>query len=252
MTQRPPKPFGRSPAARHLSERRLHHSGRMPFAALVSGALLAGASLPAPFGPLALVGFVPLLRALLAPRPLRLAFRDGFVAGLLFFGIGFGWVLRAQVGGGLALPLAFAVTIPLLSLGFGAFALAVAGLARRSPRAALAAAPGLWVALEFARSQEWLLLPIPWNHLGYALADWPALAGGACVFGVYGLSAWIVAVNAGFVLWPRLPAEARAALAGALALPLALAPATRAIEPASGSLRVAAVQPDIPDSARRV
>ncbi len=223
----------------------------MPLAALVSGALLAGASLPAPFGPLAFVGFTPLLRSLLRRRPLRLAFRDGFLAGLLFFGVGFGWVFQSQVGGGLALPLAFALAIPVLSLSFGVFALAVAALARRSPPLALAAAPGFWVAIEFARSQEWLLA-VPWNHVGYAIADWPSLVQSASVFGVYGLSAWIVAVNAGLVLWPRIPAPARCALALLLAAPLAPAFQSGRPETASGSLRVAAVQPAIDERERHV
>jgi apolipoprotein N-acyltransferase len=223
----------------------------MPVAALVSGALLAGASLPAPLGPLAFVGFVPLLRALLEARPLRFAFRDGFLAGLLFFGVGFGWAFQSEAGGGLALPLAFAVAIPVLAIGFGGFGLAVAALARRSPRLALAAAPGFWVAIEFARAQEWLLT-VPWNHVGYAIADWPSLAQSASVFGVYGLSAWIVAVNAGLVLWPRIPAPARCALALLLALPLTPAFWSGWPEAGSGSLRIAAVQPDIAERERHV
>ena len=183
----------------------------MPTAALLTGALLAGASLPLPIGPLAFVGLAPLLRALVQPRSLGVAFRDGLVAGLLFFGIGFGWVFQSQVGGGLSLPLAYALAIPLLSTSFGVFALATAWVARRSRGLALAATPGLWVGIEFARSQEWLLA-VPWYHLGYALADWPSLVQGASVFGLYGLSAWIVAVNAGLVGMSRLSAPARCVL----------------------------------------
>jgi apolipoprotein N-acyltransferase len=221
----------------------------MPVAAFVSGALLAGASLPAPLGALAFVGLAPLLRALLPARPLRCALRDGFVAGLLFFGAGFAWVFQSEVGGGLALPLAFAVTIPLLALGFGLFALAIAALARRSPRLALCAAPGLWVSFEFARSQDWMF-SIPWNHLGYALADQPFLAQGAGWFGVYGLSAWIVAVNAGLVLWPRVGPALRGALAVGLLAPLAAGLAGDAPARDGASLRIAAVQPALAEHER--
>ena len=223
----------------------------MPVAALVSGALLACASLPAPFGPLAFVGLVPLLRALLRSRPLRIAFRDGFLAGLLFFGVGYGWVFQSRVGGGLALPVAFVIAIPLVSLSFGTFALALAALARLSPRVALAAAPGLWVGIEFARSQEWLLA-VPWSHLAYAIADRPSLVQSASVFGVYGLSAWIVAVNAGLVLWPRISPAARCALALLLAAPLAPAFQSGLPDADTGSLRVAAVQPAIDERERHV
>jgi apolipoprotein N-acyltransferase len=227
----------------------------MPVAALATGALLAGASFPACFGPLAFVGLVPLLGALLRVRSLPRAFRDGFLAGLLFFGVSFCWVLWSKVGGGLALPLAFAIGIPLLASGFGVFALAVAWIARGSPVLALAAAPGLWVGTEFARSQGWLL-SIPWNHLGYALADWPFLVQGASVAGVYGLSAWIVGVNAGFVLLPRISPRARLALVTALATPLALGPGALGAPEGpetqrnTDSLRVAAVQPALDERER--
>jgi apolipoprotein N-acyltransferase len=228
----------------------------MPVAALLSGALLAGASLPACLGPAAFVGLVPLLRALVrADRSSPAAFRDGFVAGLVFFGVGFVWVLGSRVGGGLALPVTYALVIPLLASGLGLFALAVAWIARGSAALALAAAPGLWVAFEFARSQDWLF-GIPWHLLGYTLADSPFLAQGASWFGVYGLSAWIVAVNGGLVLAPRLPRGPRLALAAALAAPLAAGLGTLGDDaPAAtggDALRVAAVQPAIEEHERHV
>ena len=176
---------------------------RAMLAALLSGALLAGACLPAPFGPVVFAALVPLLRRLLGPLSLTRAFAEGCAAGVVFFGVGFGWVFQSEIGGGLALPLAYVVAIPLLATSFGAFALATAWLARASPRLALAAAPGLWVAIEYARAQEWLL-SVPWTQLGYALGDRPALIQSASVFGLYGLSAWIVAVNAGLLLLPRM------------------------------------------------
>jgi apolipoprotein N-acyltransferase len=126
----------------------------------------------------------------------------------VYFGVGFGWVPQAT-SSGLA---AYLLALPLLAAVFGGFAALVAALGRRSPRLALAAAPGLWVALEYARSQEWVL-SVPWAHLGYGLAEWPVLVQGASCFGLYGLSFWIVATNAGWLLLPRLPARLRAAAA---------------------------------------
>ena len=226
----------------------------MPVAALLSGALLAGASLPVPLGPLGFVGLVPLLRTLVRGPRLALAFRDGFLAGLLFFGVGFGWVFQSEVAGGLAPALGYALGIPLLSIGFGLFAVGVAWIARRSPGLALAAAPGLWAGIEFARSQDWWPT-LPWNHLGYAIADWPLLVQGASVFGLYGLSAWMVGVNAWLVGVRRMPVAAGVALALALAAPLALALPlllSPGAEVAVERLRVAAVQPVIEEGRRHV
>jgi apolipoprotein N-acyltransferase len=184
-------------------------------------------------------------------RPLRLAFRDGFLAGLPYWGIGWGWVFQSQAGSDPALPIAFLLAIPLLASTVGGFALAIAWIARRSPRLALAAAPGIWATIEYARSQEWVIA-VPWNHLGYAIGDWPTLAQGASVFGLYGLSAWIVAVNAGLVLLPRLAPAARALVVAALSLPLL--PGLMLPAPAEGeaSLRVAAVQPFVGEDERHV
>jgi apolipoprotein N-acyltransferase len=218
-------------------------------AALASGVLLGVATLPGPFGPLAFVGFLPLLRAVARGLPPRRAAAAGFSAGLVYFGIGFGWVPLASGG----LP-AYLLALPLLAAVFGVFALLVAALARRSAPLALAAAPGLWVALEYGRSQEWLL-SVPWAHLGYGLADWPLLAEGASVAGLYGLSFWIVAANAGWLLLPRLPLPARGLGALLLLAPLAPGLASEvggAIRPpgAAPSFRVAAVQPAIPEPDR--
>jgi apolipoprotein N-acyltransferase len=157
------------------------------------------------------------------------------------------------VGGGLALPVTYLLVIPLLASGLGLVALGVAWIARRSPACALAAAPGLWVGFEYARSQDWLFA-IPWHHLGYALAEPAFLAQSASVFGVYGLSAWVVAVNGALVLAPRLGPRARLALAAALAVPLGsgVLGAGGAATSAAESLRVAAVQPAIDEHERHV
>jgi apolipoprotein N-acyltransferase len=227
----------------------------MPVAALLSGALLAGAGLPVPVGPVAFVALVPLLRALLEAPPLGRAFRDGLLVGLVFFGVGFGWGLGSDVGGGLAPPLAYVLAVPMLASGIGLFAVAVAWIARRGPRLALAAAPGLWIGIEFLRSQDWGL-PIPWLHLGYALADQPFLMQGASLFGLYGLSAWIVAVNAGCLALRRLPAAGTLGLGLLLGAPLALGlPLLSAAGLEAGPddrLRVAAVQPAIAERERHV
>jgi apolipoprotein N-acyltransferase len=224
----------------------------MTHAALLTGALLAGASVPAAAGPLAFVALVPLLRALAGGPPPSRAFGAGFLAGLVYFGVAFGWVVGAEVGG-LGPVAVYAFGVPTLAAGTGLFAAAVALVARRSRGLALTAAPGLWVTVEFMRSEDWAL-GIPWSHLGYALADHPALVQGASVFGLYGLSAWIVSVNAGLLGMARLRGAARVSLAAALSAPLALGlPLLGAAdEPGAARLRVAAVQPALAERERHV
>jgi len=231
--------------------RGLLRATEMPLAALLSGASLAAASAPLPLGPLAFVALVPLLREAVRRPAYGRALRDGFLAGLVFFGLAFGWAFQSTVGGGLALPLAYALAIPLLASSVALFTLAVTWLARGSPLLALAAAPGLWVGVEYARAQEWLLA-VPWNQLGYALADTPFLAQGASLAGLYGLSFWVVAVNAGLVALPRLAPGPRLALAAALALPLPLGFGAFGEAPREDVLRLAAVQPALEERERHV
>jgi apolipoprotein N-acyltransferase len=54
-------------------------------------------------------------------------------------------------------------------------------------------APFLWVGLEYVRS--FLLSGFPWESLGYSQFDWLQLIQISDMFGVYGVSALIVAVN---------------------------------------------------------
>jgi apolipoprotein N-acyltransferase len=197
------------------------------------------------------VGFIPLLRAIARGLPPAGAARAGFLAGCAVFGLVFGWVPFADVGGRIPLHLAYLLVIPALAALFALFAFLVAALARRAPALALASAPGLWVALEYARSQEWVIA-VPWGHLGYGLAEWPALAQGARFAGLYGLSFWIVAVNAGLLLAPRLGRLPRALLGAALVAPVA--PGLALLAPAPGTtgdvVRVGAVQPAVPEAER--
>jgi apolipoprotein N-acyltransferase len=177
--------------------------------------------------------------------------RAGLLAGVLFFGIGFGFVPFAEVAEGPALAVAWAAGVVVLSASLAgvAFLLAVSRVRHRA--APLLLAPAAWLTLEYARSQD--LIGIPWLHLGYALADHPGLVAPAALAGVYGVSAWVVAVNAGLVAsrWLR-PALSAPLLVG-LSLPLLVAPLVElGSAPASSRefLRVAAVQPDVSESQR--
>jgi apolipoprotein N-acyltransferase len=225
-------------------------SPRLEGPALASGGLLAAASLPGPFGPLALVALVPLFRLLFQqPTPKRAGYA-GFVAGLVFMSVANGWVLASSARVGPALAIGFAIGLPVFAAGIGACMAMLACVAQRAPLRALAAAPGVWVALEYARSQEWLVA-IPWTALGYSLGDHAALAQGAAWAGVYGLSFWVVATNAFVAAAPRLGVAARAACVVLLAAPLAPGAALLAAPRAPvHTVRVAAVQPHWSDAER--
>jgi len=218
-------------------------------AALRTGVLLAASSLPGPLGPLAFVAPAPLIRALLRGVAPGRALRAGLLAGLLHGALAFAWIPFADVGQGPPPLLAYLALLPVVAAGSGAFALAVALLAARSRWAALAAAPGLWTALEYARSQG--QLGVPWIQLGYGLADWPALSQAAGWVGLYGLSFWIAAVGAWIAgaewLGPRL----RTSLAVALAAPLLPGVALLADAPPRDAVRVVAVQPGLGERERR-
>jgi apolipoprotein N-acyltransferase len=219
-------------------------------AACIAGGLLGIASLPGPYGPLAFVALVPLFRQMRGGVTPRRAGLWGFVAGLLFMGASFGWALAASAEIGTSLAAAYFFAVPVLAAFFGSFLALVAAIARRSPAWSLAAAPGIWVALEFARSQEWLL-SVPWAQLGYALADHPWLAQGAAWVGLYGLSFWVIAVNAVLAGLPRFAPPLRAAALAALALPVVPSAALLGDAPARETLRIAAVQPHLPERDRR-
>jgi len=111
-------------------------------------------------------------------------------------------------------------------------------------------APGGWIALEFLRSQS--QIGIPWNHLAYGLAEYPALIQSASLIGLYGVSCWVASVSAGLVACRSLRPRGIAALAVALGLPLApaLVPPSDSPGARAASIRVAAIQPDLAEKRR--
>jgi apolipoprotein N-acyltransferase len=219
-------------------------------AGAASGALLALATAPAPVGWTALLALAPFLRASVRARRARAGALAGFACGTAFFGAGFLWV-PWNVGAPVLWVL-YLVGVPLLALPLAGVGALLAWLGRAvGTGAALAAAPGLWVAVESLRAGG--AFGIPWLRLGYALADWPLLLQTASLGGVSLVSAWIVAVNAALVL--ALEKGGAVARFGPLGAVLAVVPiaASMAGAPAAGasaSLRVAAVQPRIPASER--
>ena len=154
--------------------------------ALVCGLGFALSFPRAGLAPLAWVAPVPWLALVLASRGPRAGLL-GFVYGAGFFGLLLNWV-HGVLSQYTSLP--FFLTIPIWGLLVGylalypaLFSVLVSALGRRFGRGtALAAAPALWVGLEFVRAR--FLGGFPWGTAGYARAGGLALLQSASVGGI--------------------------------------------------------------------
>lgn len=175
---------------------------------------LSGVLLDLPFpiaGPLppwraafAWIALVPLLYAVLAdrgPGHLRRSALAAYVCGVLWYVLNCYWIYDTMhIYGGIGVLASVGILLLMslvLGLYFGAFGLVVAlfGKAFRGPTAALAIAPFVWVALEFAASR---ITSVPWDQLGYSQVDNLWLTKLAPFTGVYGISFVLMVVNALF------------------------------------------------------
>jgi apolipoprotein N-acyltransferase len=196
----------------------------------------------------AFVALVPLLAYIDRGARPRAAAACGWLAGLIFFACALAWVPLAGFRGHLLLVVGLYVAV--VALAVALWAAGLAWLRRRDRGLFLAAAPVLWVGIEFLRSQG--SLGYPWHHLGYALASHPTLIQLAAFGGIYALSLWIATANVALVAARGTSRWAWGAGALLLALPLGLG--LRATGPPTGgdTLRIAAVQPHVEQPGRRV
>jgi len=164
----------------------------------------------APFGQfyLAWVGMVPWLLLVRSTKSQAAAFLWAWVAGLIFFTANMWWLAYVTGPGMVALMV-------LLALYWGVSAVIIrgAGLLRddedvgpatqpdappprqRSPLVRVLLIAAAWVTLEWLRG-NWPLNGLPWLFLGHAQTPALAMCQVADVFGVYGISFWVMAVNA--------------------------------------------------------
>ncbi len=137
---------------------------------------------------------VPLLFALEGCRPGE-AFRRGFLAGLVFFGMTTWWIIHVSLPGMVAL-------IAFLALYLGVAGLFLSKLSSendsvwRNIFAAVAGAAG-WVTLEWLRGHV-PLGGFGWDGLGVTQSVAPPLIQFASVTGVYGVSALVFILNYAF------------------------------------------------------
>jgi apolipoprotein N-acyltransferase len=156
-----------------------------------SGAMLGLASPPYRASELAWLALIPLFFAV-ENCDRGEAFRRGYVAGLVFFGMTTWWTLHVTVAGMVGL-------VAFLALYFGAAALAFRELSARDDRAwrnVLVAFvfTAVWVTLEWVRG-KFLFGGFGWNGLGVSQYQALPLIQIASVTGVYGVSAMVCLIN---------------------------------------------------------
>jgi len=161
---------------------------------VVGGLFYALALPPYNHSELGWVALVPLLFALEGCRPGE-AFRRGFLAGLVFFGMTTWWIIHVSLPGMVAL-------IAFLALYFGLAGIFLAQLSNekdsvwRNIFAAVISAAG-WVTLEWVRG-HFPLGGFGWNGLGVTQFTATPLIQFANVTGVYGVSALVFILNYAF------------------------------------------------------
>jgi apolipoprotein N-acyltransferase len=176
------------------------------FGAVASGLLLSMAFPPVEFPLFVFVALIPLL---LIPQPPTFLRRLGlgWIFGFAYAVANFSWLNTIGFGAGFLMALAVACYPMLWYALFGSLLHAwreerddvrpnpgLGGL--RSPLrqvGAVLVGAALWVGLEWLRS--WLFTGFPWNFLGVALWQSPALLRVCPFTGVYGLSFLVAAVN---------------------------------------------------------
>ena len=158
----------------------------------------------APFGQfyLAWVGLVPWLLMVRETKSQRGAFLWSWLAGVLFFIANMWWLAMVTAPGMVALMV-------LLGLYWAVAAVVIRGAGLLSERwldravpawldarlATVLLVPAAWVSLEWLRG-NWPLNGLPWLFLGHGQTPILAMCQVADALGVYGISFWVVAINA--------------------------------------------------------
>ncbi|OGR50595.1 MAG: hypothetical protein A2049_10895 [Elusimicrobia bacterium GWA2_62_23] len=215
------------------------------FLAVLSGYGLAASFAPWGYGWLAWPSLVPLFYAVLASRGPWAAARRGWAAGLAFYITALIWMANVVHYLAIVFWLVFAFW---LALHAGLMrALWDLGWEHRPRLKAFAwalAAGACWAGVEYFRSELWPLR-CPWLALGYSQTYNPAIFQTLSVWGVHGLSAFMVSAGAAWALALRRRGLLPGALAAA-ALVLAVAWGRHRLEtvlPEHGEpLKVALVQ----------
>ncbi len=170
-------------------------------AALGTGLLLFLAMAFPNLGFLSFVAFLPLFWMLENTPDPRLSFFGGWFGGSVFFVLLLYWLAIPvwDFGGAYRHLGIFGLLILFIIMGlfWGLFSyLANLGL-RTIPVSFILFTPALWTIIEFIRIK--LISPLPLGVVGYSLAPYPSLIQSAGIFGVLGISFFVLLINA--CLW---------------------------------------------------
>ena len=179
------------------------HRGAAFTCAALSGALLA-LSFPSLGHPAAAwVALIPLLVILHATRSLRLAFGLGLTTGAVHFAGTLPWLTQVMIEfGGFAQPVGVLLNgllVAYLALFPAAFAVMMVVLqrARWGTWWLLSAAP-IWLTTDLGRM--WLFGGFPWELLGYSQTSVLPVSQLASLFGVHGVTLFVVFINSALAL----------------------------------------------------
>jgi len=164
----------------------------------ISGILLTAAFPKIAWHILSWIAFVPLFYAM-KDKSVSVGLKLGFFTGVMHYTTLLYWIPGVVVTyGRLPVPVGWAVLL-LLVMYLSLYPMAFAGTLscfRKNTAMYFWLAPFLWPGLEYVRA--FLLSGFPWENLGCSQYKWLRLIQISDIFGVYGLSALIVAVNMGF------------------------------------------------------
>lgn len=158
---------------------------------LVFGALLLSLSFhPLNLHFLAWFGLIPVLYAIEGATP-GAAFRSGILFGFVLSLFTLFWIVFVQIEANIKLLIVFGLILMYLYIGlyFG-----VAFLVRQ--KVGIWALPLALVGLEYVRGIG--EIGFPWLSFGYTQARYPLFVQQAAIYGVYGVSFWLVALNVAF------------------------------------------------------
>ena len=157
---------------------------------LLSGAALWGCFPPIDFGPLAWVALVPLLLLVRMPRPTRKMYLYTALGGWLFSLMTLQWMRLGDP----AMYIAWGALAFYVGLYFPLFVGLTRVAVHRAGLPLLAAAPLVWVGLEFARG--YIMTGFSWYYLGHSQYGWIGLLQISDLVGAYGVSFLVMMGNA--------------------------------------------------------
>jgi len=244
-------------AARFRLARVLPYQQSAPFISNLSLAIFSGVLLVFAFPEwnlwsLGWVGSAPLIMAVVRERRVWRSLLLGTVTGTVFYAGSSQWVMHSMHNyGGVPMWLCFIILIVFsatLGVFTGLFCAVLAMAVKRFGGWAILAAPVIWAASEWVRLE---VSGVGWNALGYSQAFQPAVVQLARWGGVYVVTAIMVAASTALVFGVVYLEKRRGivvlTVAGAIAIASVLyGESLRPASDESGSISVAAIQPNIP------